>query len=263
MSVSESANRLIGNSFSVALVCSLLSLVLETTPPPRPAAGERARSVAVTGAIDVTGKVLPVWRPGGQDQGASIPPLHCWPTHVIDCQPVLCVGCQGAWVCGATELLIPKSSWDDFSLETALPGEDDITIQVREWAASAVKPYTTLLEAVQATILPGMTAWSSGVESRHALTSFWHPPIPALVGGDLPAAPEERHFVGVAYTLTCDKQESVLAAIAEPLAVQVRGALPGASHDLPALTCLPVPLCFRWRAPATVAAGEAGAPGGS
>lgn len=47
-------------------------------------------------------------------------------------------------------MLVPASSWRGFDLETELPG--DTRRAVRDWARRAVKPYSTILEGVQAVL---------------------------------------------------------------------------------------------------------------
>lgn len=58
---------------------------------------------------------------------------------------------QGGWEYGAKALLVPASSWRGFDLQAA-----NLSDKVRAWATKAVRPYDTLLEAVRATLDPGV-----------------------------------------------------------------------------------------------------------
>jgi hypothetical protein len=55
---------------------------------------------------------------------------------------------------------VPASSWQAFDLQAA-----GLSDEVREWAETAVQPYTTLLEAVHATLDPG-TSEARGSNKR-------------------------------------------------------------------------------------------------
>jgi hypothetical protein len=69
---------------------------------------------------------------------------------------------------------VPASSWQAFDLQAA-----GLSDEVREWAETAVQPYTTLLEAVHATLDPGRRsmARTSGRIER------WREICPCILSG--------------------------------------------------------------------------------